>query len=123
MRHTDSGAGRIKTLFSLFVLVSIIYIGVKVLPPYVTNYELKDFLREESLNAVSGGQRLTVDLVKKHVLREAQDLDLPVKPEDVKVVITGRRISIDVHYTVPVDLVVFTLPLEFNPTAENKAIF
>ncbi len=122
MRHTDSGAGRIKTLFSLFVLVAIIYTGIKVLPAYVYNYELKDFLREESLNAVSSGQRLSAESVKKHVLREAQDLDLPVKPDDVKVVISGSRISIDVRYTVAVDLMVFTLPLEFNPTVENKAI-
>ncbi len=121
MRRADSGKGTGKAILTVAVLAAIAFAAVQILPVYVHNYELQDQLRQVSIQ-VMAGQHTTVDAVRNAVLEKARDLDLPVKPDDVKIVLTGGKITIDLNYTVPIDLKVYTLYLHFTPSAENRAI-
>jgi hypothetical protein len=56
------------------------------------------------------------------VLDEAQKEDLPVEADDVKVVSNGKNVTIDVDYSVTVDLKVYKWTLNFHPTATNSGL-
>ncbi len=121
MGCSDSGKARVKMILSLGFLAIMIYVTVKTLPVYVHNYELKDYLRELTIQATAG-QRPNVDTIRSNVLAKAQELDLPVKPTDVKIDFTGGRIVINLDYVVPVDLQIYTWNLHFTPSADNRAL-
>jgi cell division protein FtsL len=121
MRRTEEASGRFKTLFSLALLAAIIFIAVKTLPVYVNNYQLQDHIGQLSTRLVVRVKPVTPEEVRDEVVTFAQDHGIPLTPDNVKVTM-ARRISINVDYTVPVDLVVYTLRLHFTPSAENQAL-
>ena len=48
MRLSDAGAGRTKALLSLIFLIIVIFVGVKVIPVYVNDYQLDDYVRQQT---------------------------------------------------------------------------
>jgi hypothetical protein len=67
--------------------------------------------------------RYTDEQVRESVFKVVQDLDLPVKREDIKVTVTPAFVKVSLDYTVPVDLLVYSTELHFSPSSENKALF
>ncbi len=120
MRLTDTGSGRIKAILSIIFLIYVIIVGIKVIPVYVNNYELDDYIRQQTPFWLT--QRASVDAIAKNVLDKAQDLGLPVTADNVKVRAPGSVVNVTLDYTVPVDLIVATLPLHFSHSSENKQI-
>jgi cell division protein FtsL len=121
MRRTEEASGRFKTLFTLAVLAAIIFIAIKTLPAYVNNYQLQDHIRQLSIHLAVRTAPVTPDEVRDEVVAFAQDHGIPLTADNVKVTIS-RRISINLDYTVPVDLIVYTLRLHFTPSAENQSL-
>ena len=66
--------------------------------------------------------RASADGIQNNIVAKARELDLPVSPEQVKVEVGGGKVAVAVDYTVPVDLVVYTLNLRFTPAAENRQL-
>ena len=56
------------------------------------------------------------------MVAKARDLELPVQNDNVKVVVTSSRVTIDLDYVAPIDLKVYTLNLHFRPSADNRAL-
>jgi len=121
MRPADSGKSRVKTIFTTAVLVSMLFVLIKALPVYVHAYELQDHLRELVIQAMAG-QHPSADKLKDNILAKAADLDLPVKAADVKIEYSLGKVVIQLDYTVPVDLTVYTLNLHFTPSADNRSL-
>jgi hypothetical protein len=120
MRLSDSGASRIKTVLSLLFLVFVIYAGIKIIPIYVNNYELTDYIQEQTPYWLT--QRANAEVIQKSILDKAQDLGLPISADQVKVEAPGMIVTVNLDYTVPVDLIVYTLQLHFTPSAQNRQI-
>lgn len=120
MRLSDSGASRIKTVISILFLIFVIYAGIKIIPIYVNNYELDDYIREQTPYWLT--QRARPEFIQKSILDKAQDLGLPITADQVKVEAPGSIVTVNIDYTVPVDLIVYTLQLHFTPSAQNKQI-
>ncbi len=120
MRMTDAGAGRLKAFLSIAFLLIVIFVGFKVIPVYVNDYELDDYVRQQTPFWLT--QRARPESIQKYVLDKAQELSLPVTADNVKVEAPGSFVNVSVDYTVPVDLLVYTLPLHFTHTSENKQI-
>ena len=120
MRHSDTGAGRVKALLSIIFLIIVIFVGIKIIPVYVNDYELADFVREQTPFCLT--QRASADNILKNVLNKGQDLGLPITADNVKVEAPGSLVNVSLDYTVPVDLLVVTLPLHFTHAAENKQL-
>lgn len=120
MRLSESGKGTLKAIVALAFLAALTYAGVKVIRVYANNYALQDYIRQQ--NPFWLTQRATGEGVRNAILAKAQELDLPVSAEQVKVEATGAKVSVLVDYTVPVDLKVYTLTLHFSPSAENRAL-
>jgi len=119
MRHSDRGAGYGKLIFALLVLAAAAYCAVKIVPVYVSNYELNDKIRQLAIQATV--DHSSAQAVQDKVLDYAKELGLPIERKDVTVQV-GNLVSISIDYTVPIDLKVYTLNLHFTPSAENRQI-
>ena len=65
MQLTDSGAGRVKALLSILFLVFVVFAGVKIIPVYVNNYELDDYIREQTPYWLTQRARELQDLTRR----------------------------------------------------------
>jgi len=120
MRLSDSGKITFKAILSLAFLAAVIYAGIKIIPVYVNDYELNDYIQTQTPFWLT--QRASADAVRKNVLAKAQDLGLALGAEDVTVVATANKVSVTLDYHVPVDLKVYTLQLHFTHSSENRSI-
>jgi predicted membrane protein len=111
------GEGTLKAIFYFAILIAAVFVAVKVIPPYVAEYQLKDKISEQARFAVVN--HYSDDQIKDSIFRTIQDLDIPAKRDDVKVANTNHGIQISVTYTVPVDFVVYQTDLNFSPTSEG----
>jgi len=66
--------------------------------------------------------RYDEEKVRDVIFREIQDLEIPVKREEIKVVANPSIVKISLDYTVPVDLLFYHLDLHFTPTGVNKSL-
>ncbi|HEY2352480.1 MAG TPA: hypothetical protein VGH83_08200 [Candidatus Acidoferrum sp.] len=119
-RRRERGQGAFKAIFVLVLLVLGIYCAVKLVPPYVAEYQLADKIQEQARFAIV--QRYTEEQIRENVFRVMQDLDIPAKKEDIKIVANERFVKISLDYTVPVDLLTYHVDLHFTPSSENKAL-
>ncbi len=120
-RDPQRGASKLKTTISLLILAALVYVGFKIVPAYVNNFELEDAMKTEARFAAVN--RKTPEDVRNAIYKKIQELGIPARPEDIRVVPTsGYGIRITVKYTVVVDLPGYTLRLNFQPTADNMSI-
>ena len=123
MRRSDSGKGYPKALFALAVLVAACFAASKIIPVFVHNYELNDYIHSLSTRMAGAGQSITnAEPVIKDVVDKANDLELPVTRENVKVTVSMSKVTIEVDYEVPVDLKVYTWVVHFTPSAESPKL-
>ena len=121
MRRGEAASGRFKALLSLALLAATIFVAFKVFPAYVDNYQLQDHIRQLSTQLAVRSTPATPGEVANEVVQFAQDHGIPLTPDNVKVSI-GHHVKIDLDYTVPVDLRVYTLRLHFTPSADSVSL-
>jgi len=119
-RNGERGGGKLKALIFVAVLVSIIYVGVKVIPVLISEYEFQDAM--QSAARLATVNRSTPETLRAAVLKEAQDDDIPVSAEDIHVKGEGGRVEIEADYSVTVDLRVYQWTLNFHPSASNNPL-
>ena len=120
MRPSESGRITLKAILSLAFLAAVIFAGFKIVPVYVNNYQLQDFIQGQTPFWLT--QRASAEAIRKIILTKAQDLDLPVGEDDVTIVANQNVVKVSIDYQVPVDLKLYTLQLHFTPSSENKSI-
>jgi hypothetical protein len=116
--RAQRGEGRLKALFYFAVLIVAVFVAVKIVPPYVANYQLKDKMSEQATFAIVN--RYTQDQIKDNIYHTIQDLDIPATRDDVTVANTNHGIEISVTYSVPVDLLVYKTDLKFATSSEGR---
>ena len=117
---SQGGEGRLKAILYTAVFVAFIFVAIKIVPPYVLEYQLTDKMQEQARFAVVN--RLSDEQIRTVIYKEIQDLGIPAKKEDIKVTANMQAVTISVDYTVPVDLIVYHLDLHFTPSTENKSL-
>ena len=117
----ERGEGKFKAIAYTVVLLLLIYVAYKLMPPYVADYQLSDKMQEQARYAVVN--RYTEDQIRDNIYKVAQDLDVPVKREAIKVFTTNQVVKISMDYTVPIDMLFYHVDLHFTPSSENKALF
>jgi hypothetical protein len=115
-RH-QRGAGKLKAIVYTLILFAGVYVAIKVVPVYVAEYQLKDKMNEQARFAVVN--RYSDEQVREVIFKVVQDLDIPVKREDIKVTNSGKGLNISLSYSVPVDLMVYKTDLTFSPSSEG----
>ena len=119
--QSERGEGKLKAVLYTAVIALFIYCAVKTVPPYISNYQLSDKMQEQARYAVVN--RYTEEQIRDNIFKIMQDLDIPAKREDVKVIASNAVVKISLNYTVPVDLLFYHMDLSFSPSSENKALF
>lgn len=118
--RSQRGAGTIKALVWTAILIYGAFAAYKIIPPYVAEYQLSDKMQEQARFAVVN--RYSEERVRDEVYKTVQDLEIPVKREDIKVVSNNSIVKISLDYYVPVDLLVYHLELHFTPESENRSL-
>jgi uncharacterized membrane protein len=119
-RRAQRGGGTLKAIVWTALLVYGAFAAYKILPAYVAQYQLADKMQEQARYSVVN--HYSEEQVRDNIYKVVQDLEIPVKKEQIKVVSTNSVVRISMEYTVPVDLLVYHMELHFTPSSENKSI-
>lgn len=119
-RRAERGAGRLKAILFTVIFLLALYAAFRILPPYVSDYQLQDKMQEQARFAVVN--RYTDEQIRDNVFKMVQELEIPAKREDIKVTATAAAVKISLDYTVPVNLGFYSTELHFTPSSENKSI-
>lgn len=117
--------GTIKLVLSLALLVATVYVGAELIPPYFANYEFQDTLDTEARLGTYSTKG--DDVIRDTVFRKAQDLEIPVSKDQIRVQRSGNlgngAVIIETDYTIHVDLPGYPMDLHFHPQSKNKSVF
>jgi hypothetical protein len=117
--------GSIKLILGIGVIVAMIWGGVVLIPPFFANYEFEDALNNEA--TISTYSTRNEDAIRDSVFKKAQELEIPVTKDQIKVQRVGIQgtgsIAIEVPYVVHVDLPGYPMDLHFDPATKNKGVF
>lgn len=119
-RKTQRGGASLKAILYTALLVIGVFVAFKIVPPYVSEYQLSDKMDEQARFAVVN--RYSEDKIRDEVYKEIQDLNIPAKRDDIKVTATQEKVIISLDYTVPIDLLVYSTQLHFSPSSENNSV-
>lgn len=100
------------------VLAALVLVGIRLIPIYIRNIELQQFVEEVTHRAATPTS--SDDVLRTWVLDKAADLDLPVKATNVQIERSADSVRIDVRYVVRVDLPLYTVDLHFYPGAGSR---
>jgi hypothetical protein len=117
----QSGEGKFKAIAFTAIVVFGAFAAFKLIPPYLAEYQLSDKMQEQARFAVVN--RYSEEQIRDTVFKEAQNLEIPVQKEEIKVFASQAVVRISVDYTIPVDLLVYKAQLHFTPSSENKSLF
>lgn len=113
-----------RIVFVLALIVVLIFLGLKFVPVYYGNYSFKDYVDDETKRA-SYQSGSSADTIRDEVFKKAQELDIPLTKDDIKVEKAGSGagiypVSISADYDVHLDLLVTTTDLHFAVGSQNK---
>jgi len=117
--------GTIKLILVFGLLGGLVYVGAEVIPPYFANYQFQDSLDTEARLGTYSTRG--DDVIRDAVFKRAQDLEIPITKDQIKVQRTGPQgngsVFIETEYTVHVDLPGYPMDLDFHPQSKNKTAF
>ena len=121
-RAGERGGSKLKLIFALLIFGCIIFTAVKIVPPYFANYQFQDAIQTESKFALTGYPKRSQDDIQDEVFKKAQELEIPITRDQIRVEMTNTQVNISLDYAVPIDLRVYQLVLQFHPHADNRSI-
>jgi hypothetical protein len=110
------GASTLGCLFSLLLVVAVIYFGVNVGAPYFRYYQFRDAMQQE----VRFAERKTDSEIRASLRLKADSLDLPGPAQRINIRRTPSRIVIWTDYTETIDFPFVTREIAFRPVAERS---
>jgi Domain of unknown function (DUF4845) len=120
-RNREKGAGALKAIIWTAILASVVFVGFKVTPLLIDEYQFQDGI--QTIARMASLNRPTPDKIRQSVLTEAVKDELQIAPEDVHIESAGGNVRISADYSVIVDLKVYQWTLNFHPSASNNALF
>jgi Domain of unknown function (DUF4845) len=121
-QNGERGGSKMSLLITLVILAALGFTAVKIVPVYVESYQFQDSIEAESRFALTGYPKRSPDDVRNDIYKKAQELDIPVKQEDIRVSMTNGAVEIGTDYSIPIDLKVYQFTLQFHPHADNHSI-
>jgi ABC-type transport system involved in cytochrome bd biosynthesis fused ATPase/permease subunit len=115
------GAGNFKLVATLAIVALLIFLSIKLGPPYFSDYELKEDL-DSIARLATYAQNKTPDDIKKDIIAKAKEDDVELTEEQVEVERTPNGVNLAVKYSVHVEILGQSKDLKFSHTAGNKNI-
>jgi hypothetical protein len=117
--------GSLKLIFGIFSIVAAVYLIAELAPPYFSNYQFEDAIKTEA--QMDTYSTKSEDAIRDTIFKKAQDLDIPIAREAIKVQRVGPQnagsVSIEAQYMVHVNVPGYPLDLHFDPSSRNKSVF
>jgi hypothetical protein len=110
----------VRSIFALVVLLVGGFVLYKVLPAYWGNFKLGRLLEEQAVvytYTTKSDQDIAAAIAEK-----ANEFDVPLSPEQVKVQRGGADLGITAEYSVHVELPVYPLDLNFTTSTHNNNV-
>jgi uncharacterized protein DUF4845 len=114
------GASRLKLTIFVAIAVALLYVGVKVIPILVNDFQFQDAI--ESTARFASVNRQTSEDIRAAVLKEAQEEDIPITAQDIHVKGDGGHVEIAADYSITVNLILYQWTLNFHPYAKNNPL-
>ena len=123
-RDRQRGGGKINLIITLLVLGAIIFGAVKIVPVYLASYEFQDAIQTEAKFALTGYPKKSNDDIRDDIFKKAQELEIPTTRDAIRLNVdpASGNVDIGLDYSVPIDLKVYQLTLQFHPHADNHTI-
>jgi G:T/U-mismatch repair DNA glycosylase len=117
--------GSVKMIFGVGLMVLAGIFCLKLIPPYFSNYQLEDSIKNEALQSTYGTR--TEEDIRDSVIKHAREYDIQLTRQQVKVLRTGTSgtgtLSIEAEYSIPVSLPGYSTTLNFHPSSSNKGLY
>ena len=116
----------LKLVFAVAVFGLVILVGIKVVPPYFSNYEFQDAVKTEALQSTYTSR--SEEDIRTAVIKQARSYDIELTDKQVHVsrsssgIGTGT-IAIECDYSVPIELPGYSTDLEFHVSSKNRGIY
>ena len=121
-RIKQRGGSKTNLVLALLTLGAMVFAAQKVIPVYFANYQLQDAIESESRFALTGYPKKSIEDIRDDVWRKVQDLGVPAQKDAIQVAVANGSVSIELDYTVPINLSVYEFTLQFHPHADNHTI-
>ncbi|MGB8542140.1 MAG: DUF4845 domain-containing protein [Candidatus Acidiferrales bacterium] len=119
-QNKQRGGAKINLVLTLLILGGMIFVGVMIAPPYFNNYQLQDAMKTEARFA--GYNRKTDEEIRDDVWKKVQELEIPVKKEDIHVVNENNTVQITIDYSIPVDMKFTQFTMDFHARGDNHSL-
>jgi hypothetical protein len=115
----------LKLVFGVAIFLGLALVGVKLIPPFFSNYELEDEIKTEALQSTYSTR--TEEDIRDAVIKHARNYDIALTPKQVHISRVGGfgtgTLAIDAEYSVAIDLPGYSTTLDFHPSSKNKGIY
>lgn len=115
--------GTVKAIGGFLAIIFVIYSGVQIVPPELTNYSFQDDLRDVALTGGANPKTSDEDL-RATVIQRAEEHHITLTPAQVSVQRVGTvgapAVYVAADYSVPVNLPGYSFSLHFTPSSGNK---
>ena len=117
--------GSIKLIIGVVLIVAVVWVCGVLIPPYFANYQFEDALENEA--RMSTYSTKAEDAIRDSVFKKAQELEIPLTREQIKVHRVGQMgsgsVTIEAQYTVHVEVPGYPMDLHFDAATKNKGAF
>jgi len=97
-----------------------IFLALRLLPPYISNYQLQDSIQDLAL--IASYSPMSEEDILQQVISRAGGYGIELPAKQVTIHKGNGSVVIVAQYTVPVDLAVRRIELRFEPSASNRQI-
>ena len=106
-------------VIGIILLVAVIgYVAAQYVPPYMTNFQLKDFVQQEMRFAASAHR--SPEDVRRIVLNQAREFGISLEQKEIQLTRKGVLFSLEFEYDWPIDLKVYKHALHFEVSATGE---
>ena len=111
LRRFPRGEGKFGCIVGVCILVIAVFVAIKVLPKRIAVAAMQDYVEETSEKTSLLNDKadcpITCQLTDLFY-RKAKEEGLPVPKENIKVGLANGRVSVEIHYRLDIDIVVYT---------------
>ena len=109
-----------RRLIFILILVAIVLLARQYVPPYLARFQFGDDVRQTVKYAAA--QHQDPEMVKKEILRIAEEDGVPVGPDNISITRRGFSFTVEIDYTWPIDLKFHQYELPFH-ISESGEVF
>ncbi len=112
----EAGEGRASFVIWLAILIFVGLAAKEFVPARIDVAELEDYLVQSAARA----HEASAKQIKANILHKAQELDLPVTKENLKVTSQGGKIRMRADYTIPIEMPFYTYDWNVSHDVERS---